>query len=142
MTVLQLHVYNFHLLLFFLKSFVFFLPLFSYCNDFMLYNVESCVRHMTTVFVLSPSNQRRLSRDPQRVYKRARRSRSVLFPSSLQRDRSREKIARLFKVRFWQVDCLERKTCHIDNFRTNRVWRPTTSWLLKRLQSSVLQRSA
>lgn len=33
------------------------------CNDFMLCSVESCVQRMTTVFVLSPSNQQILSRD-------------------------------------------------------------------------------
>ena len=45
---------------------------------------------MIAVFVLSPSNKRRLSRDPQRVYKRARRSRSVLFPSRVPTERNCE----------------------------------------------------
>lgn len=39
------------------------------------------------------------------------------------------KISKLFKIRFWKVGCLKRGAYHIDNCRTNRVLRPTTSRL-------------
>lgn len=51
---------------------------------------------MTTVFVLSPSNQRRLSRDPQRVYKRARAFAAFFFLAEFQR----REIARLISCDF------------------------------------------